>query len=87
VVEDVTKGVEDTVSALDKAKQTCQANFSGDEIDALGGLTACANAILEGGLGSVQATLDGLLDDLTGDDGLVNGLVGGLTGGGSNSKK
>jgi membrane-bound lytic murein transglycosylase B len=86
VVEDVTEGVEDTVSALDKAKQTCQANFTGAEIEAVGGLTACANAILDGGIGSVQATLDGLLDDLTGDDGL-GGVVGGITGGGSNSKK
>lgn len=64
---DTTKDtVDNTVSALDKAKQTCQDNFTAEEIDALGGLTACANAVLDGGLSSVQASLDSLLGDTTG---------------------
>jgi membrane-bound lytic murein transglycosylase B len=55
--------VKDTVSALDKAKATCQENFTAAEIEALGGLTACANAVLEDGLGAVT---DSLLDGITG---------------------
>ena len=55
--------VKDTVSALDKAKATCQENFTAAEIEALGGLTACANAVLEDGLGAVK---DSLLDGVTG---------------------
>ena len=57
--------VKDTVSALDKAKATCQENFTAAEIEALGGLTACANAVLEDGLGAVR-------------DSLLNGVTGGL---------
>ncbi len=55
--------VDNTVSALDKAKQTCQDNFTAAEIDALGGLTACANAVLDDGLASVKSSLAGLLGD------------------------
>jgi membrane-bound lytic murein transglycosylase B len=55
--------VKDTVSALDKAKATCQENFTAAEIQALGGLTACANAVLADGLGAVK---DSLLDGVTG---------------------
>ena len=55
--------VKDTVSALDKAKATCQENFTAAEIEALGGLTACANAVLEDGLAAVK---DSLLDGVTG---------------------
>ncbi|HET7533745.1 MAG TPA: lytic murein transglycosylase [Nocardioidaceae bacterium] len=55
--------VKDTVSALDKAKATCQENFTAAEIQELGGLTACANAVLEDGLGAVK---DSLLDGVTG---------------------
>jgi hypothetical protein len=58
--------VDDTVSALDKAKQTCQENFTAEEIDALGGLTACANAVLEDGLGAVADSLEGILGGATG---------------------
>lgn len=69
-VEDTVGGVEDTVdntvSALDQAKATCQANFTAAELDALGGLTACANAVLANGLSSVQASLGDLLGGLTG---------------------
>jgi membrane-bound lytic murein transglycosylase B len=54
---------DNTVSALDKAKQTCQDNFTAAEIDALGGLTACANAVLDDGLASVESTVAGLLGD------------------------
>jgi len=55
--------VKDTVSALDEAKATCQENFTAAEIEALGGLTDCANAVLEDGLGAVK---DSLLDGVTG---------------------
>ncbi|HET6627148.1 MAG TPA: lytic murein transglycosylase [Nocardioidaceae bacterium] len=65
-VKDVTKPLQETLSALDKAKNTCQANFTAHEIDLLGGLTACGNAVLSGGLGSVQSTLQGILDQATG---------------------
>jgi membrane-bound lytic murein transglycosylase B len=58
--------VKDTVSALDKAKATCQENFTAAEIEALGGLTACANAVLDNGLGAVKDSLPGLLDGVTG---------------------
>lgn len=62
--------VDNTVSALDQAKATCQENFTAEEIEALGGLTACANAVLDNGLGAVQDSLQGILDGATG--GLLN---------------
>jgi len=65
-VENTGKAAEDTVSALDKAKATCQENFTAAEIEALGGLTACANAVLADGLGTVKDSLSGILDGVTG---------------------
>jgi membrane-bound lytic murein transglycosylase B len=47
-----------TLSALDKAKQTCQSSFSAAQISALGGLTACGNAVVNQGLSAVTALLD-----------------------------
>jgi hypothetical protein len=79
-VKKVTEPVEKTLSALDKAKQTCQDTFTAAEIDALGGLTACGQAILDDGLAGVQDTLTGLLGDPGGllDGGDEGGLVPGL---------
>ena len=73
-VEETTKKVTDTVkdttkettSALDRAKETCQETFSAEEIQALGGLTACAEAVLADGLGAVEDQVAGLLGDLSG---------------------
>ncbi|HEX6248335.1 MAG TPA: lytic murein transglycosylase [Nocardioidaceae bacterium] len=72
-VEETTKKVTDTVedttdnttSALDQAKQTCQENFTAEEIEALGGLEACAEAVLANGLDAVKATLEDLLGTIT----------------------
>ncbi len=66
------KTVTNTVSALDKAKATCQANFSSAEITKLGGLDACARAVRDDGLASVKNDLADLLSGATG------GLTGGL---------
>ncbi len=55
--------VTNTVSALDKAKATCQSTFTDEQIAALGGLTACANAVLDKG---VKAVADSLLGGATG---------------------
>ena len=62
----VTNTVKDTTSALDKARQTCQNNFTAKQIDALGGLDACANHVLKDGLAAVKATLQGTVDSVTG---------------------
>lgn len=70
-VDNTGKAVEDSLSALDKAKQTCRANFTAKEIQALGGLTDCANAVLDKGVGGVTETLGNLL----------GGTVGGVTDG------
>jgi hypothetical protein len=63
-VEDTTEPVKETVSALDKAKQTCQENFTAEEIELLGGLTACGQAVLDKGLAGVEADLAAILADL-----------------------
>ncbi len=52
-----------TVTALDQAKATCQSHFTSAEIAALGGLDACANAVLKDGLAAVT---DSLLGGATG---------------------
>ena len=73
-VEDTAKEVEETVkntlTPLQKATQWCQANLTSAEINALGGLSSCANAYLDGGAGAVKGLLDGLV-------GTVGGLLGG----------
>ena len=56
--------------ALQKAQNWCQANLSGAELNAVGGLSACANAYLEGGASAVNNLLAGLTDT-------VGGLLGG----------
>jgi membrane-bound lytic murein transglycosylase B len=68
----VTGTVTNTVSALDKAKQTCQAEFSDAEIAKLGGLDACGRAVLNNGLASVKNTLADLLGGVTDGGGLLN---------------
>lgn len=73
-VDGTTDTVTNTLSALDQAKITCQENFTAAEIEALGGLTACANAVLSQGLSAVTASLTDLLDGATG--GLTGGLLG-----------
>jgi len=50
--------VTQTLSALDKAKQTCQNSFTAAQISALGGLTACGNAVLNQGLSAVTSLLN-----------------------------
>jgi membrane-bound lytic murein transglycosylase B len=50
--------VTQTLSALDKAKQTCQNSFSSAQISSLGGLTACGNAVLNQGLSAVTSHLN-----------------------------
>ena len=50
--------VTQTLSALDKAKQTCQNSFTAAQISALGGLTACGNAVLDQGLSAVTSLLN-----------------------------
>ncbi len=78
VVKDTTDKVTDTVkqtlTPLEKARNWCQANLSGAELNALGGLSACANAYLDGGAGAVNNLLAGLTDT-------VGDTVGGLLGG------
>ncbi len=73
-VQDTVKGVQDTVTntltPLQKATAYCQDNLTNKEIDALGGLSACADAYLKGGAAAVQSLLDGLL-------GTIGGLLGG----------
>jgi hypothetical protein len=54
---DASAPVTNTLSALDKAKQTCQNNFSSAQISSLGGLTACGNAVLNQGLSAVTNLL------------------------------
>ncbi len=60
------KTVTNTVSALDRAKATCQSNFSSAEITKLGGLDACGRAVRDNGLASVENTLADLLGGGTG---------------------
>ncbi len=72
-VKDVDKTVKDTLTPLEKATKYCLANLTAKEIDALGGLSKCTSAYLEGGAGAVEGLLDGLL-----------GTIGGLLGGGKN---
>lgn len=66
--KETTKVVEDTVKTtltpFEKAQATCQANFSSSELKLLGGLDACAQAVLNGGLASVKNTLEKLLNPL-----------------------
>ena len=66
----VTDTVKNTLTPLEKATAWCQANVSDAKIDALGGLTACANAYLEGGASAIDNLLAGLGDT-------VGGLLGG----------
>jgi hypothetical protein len=68
--DDVTDTVTNTLTPLQKAQNWCQANLSGAELDAVGGLSACANAYLEGGASAVNNLLAGLTDT-------VGGLLGG----------
>jgi hypothetical protein len=74
VVTDTGKKVTDTVTntltPLQKATAWCQANVSDAKVDAIGGLTACANAYLDGGATAVNNLLAGLGDT-------VGGLLGG----------
>ena len=58
--------VTDTVTPLEKATAWCQANMSGAQLDALGGLNACANAYLDGGAAAVNNLLAGLSDTVGG---------------------
>ena len=71
--EEPADKVEDTVSELDKAKQTCQETFTAAEIEDMGGLDACAQAVLDGGVAAAQDLLDALTDP-------VDDTVGGVTG-------
>ncbi len=76
-VEDTVKGTEETVkntlSPFEKATQWCQSNLTSSELDAVGGLTACANTYLEGGSSAVNNLL-GSLGDTVGD--VTGGLLG-----------
>jgi membrane-bound lytic murein transglycosylase B len=69
-VEDTVKNTEETVketlSPLEKATQWCQANLSGAELDAIGGLSACTDAYLSGGSSAVNNLLADVLGDVTG---------------------
>ncbi|MDP3967333.1 MAG: lytic transglycosylase domain-containing protein [Nocardioides sp.] len=65
--ETVEKTVKNVLTPLEKAQATCQANFTSAEITALGGLTACAEAVLSGGLSSVENTLKSLTGSLLGN--------------------
>lgn len=62
--------VTNTLTPLEKATQWCQANMSGAELSALGGLGACTDAYLRGGASAVNNLLAGLGD-------AVGGLLGG----------
>jgi hypothetical protein len=69
-VEETVKNTEETVketlSPLEKATQWCQANLSGAELDAIGGLSACTDAYLSGGSSAVNNLLADVLGDVTG---------------------
>ncbi len=68
--DDVAGTVTNTLTPLEKATAWCQANLSGAELTAIGGLSACANAYLDGGAAAVNNLLAGLADT-------VGGLLGG----------
>lgn len=59
------KLVEAAVTPLQKAMATCQSSLTTAQINALGGLTACTNAYLAGGMGAVQRLLGGLTGTLS----------------------
>jgi len=71
---DKVKGtVTNTLTPLQKATAWCQSNVSASKIDAIGGLSACANAYLDGGAAAVNNLIAGLGD-------AVGGAVGGVLG-------
>jgi len=49
-----------TLSALQKATAYCQRNLTSSQLDAVGGLTDCANAYLDGGSRAVANLLGSL---------------------------
>lgn len=69
-VDDVKETVKDTLTPLEEATKYCLENLTGKQLDALGGLSKCTGAYLEGGAGAVKGLLDGLL-------GTIGGLLGG----------
>ncbi|MDR7361711.1 lytic murein transglycosylase [Nocardioides marmoribigeumensis] len=77
VVQDTTKSVTgtvtNTVTPLQKATEWCQSNYSAAKLDAMGGVTKCANAYLDGGAAAVNNLLTSLTDT-------VGGATGGLLG-------
>ena len=62
----VTDTVKNTLTPLEKAQQYCQDNLSGAQLTAVGGLSACANAYLDGGASAVDNLLAGLTDTVGG---------------------
>jgi len=65
------KTVKDVVTPLERARTTCQNNFTSAEIDALGGLDACARAVMSDGVGGVRNSLEDLLGGGGGGGGLL----------------
>ena len=61
------------MTPLQKATEWCQSNLSASELDAIGGVTKCANAYLDGGSAAVNNLLGSLTDT-------VGGATGGLLG-------
>lgn len=59
------KIVESVATPLQKAMAACQSSLTSAQVNALGGLTKCANAYLSGGLGAVQGLLGGLTGTLS----------------------
>jgi hypothetical protein len=69
VVTKAPAALQQTVSELQKATAYCQSQLTGAQINALGGIAACAQAYVDGGVAAVS----GLIDSLG-----LSGLVGGL---------
>jgi membrane-bound lytic murein transglycosylase B len=65
-VKDTEETVKDTLTPLEKATQWCQANLTAAELDAIGGLSACTSAYLDGGASAVDNLLGGVLDGVGG---------------------
>ena len=52
----------DHLTDIEKATAYCQSNLSAAQLDALGGLSACAQAYVAGGVSAVQGLLNSLGD-------------------------
>ena len=70
VVTNVPKVVENTLTELQKATQYCQANLSQAQLNLLGGLSACAQAYVDGGVNALNNLIQSL-----GLGGLIGGLL------------